>query len=648
MLTLFNFIGFNGKCFSSVDNCSEYNETSKHCSKCNIGYYLYVAFNYFLLCKENISNSSNFINNNTIGNIDNCNLYENSSGNCLNCSKFYTLFNGRCFYSINNCSKYNSSGCSTCNSGYYLSSYGFCNIEYSNNSISTYSSSDNSNIGTIFGLVFGIIGALLLFVICLIYHLFLKRLIRGEMKKKANQEINNTTNSPVLISPIVINKTINPITNFFEDLQKLTTNKTEKIKKNDDDIIKNNKMEPPTINKLFFKNDEEYPMMPQPQTNKKSISKNKLDQNSKTDIENVELTLNMTNDVTLGRIGNKIKEFINKQKNKKEFYVYEIINDSENFKNDLLQLKKIKKLGKGGFGEVFLSEDCFQNHFALKIFMNSQDNTLAEKDVESFKEMLKENSNLRVLRHKNIIDFKGIAYSLKNETVMGIVEDYMEYDLKKFLKVSIGSKDLNLHMKFLIAIQAAEALKYMHYKGLSHNDIKPENILISSNNQNEEPLVKVSDFGTMIDPKKINSLSGFTMEYASPETILKYLEKIEDNKVDFKYGDLWSFGLVLYKLFLCDFNDFNSKFRFVWLNYLKKDSEDFEKAQELIMEEKSKENNYMFGIERKNDMPENIFYGLVNLINACLQVNWIKRPSFNDVLSRLIELKTNNLKNNLI
>ena len=38
-------------------------------------------------------------------------------------------------------------------------------------------------------------------------------------------------------------------------------------------------------------------------------------------------------------------------------------------------------------------------------------------------------------------------------------------------------------------------MQYVHAQGITHRDLKPENILISTQEADEDPVVKVADFG---------------------------------------------------------------------------------------------------------------------------------------------------------
>lgn len=86
-------------------------------------------------------------------------------------------------------------------------------------------------------------------------------------------------------------------------------------------------------------------------------------------------------------------------------------------------------------------------------------------------------------------------------------------------------------------LQFLEAIRYLHNRGISHGDIKPDNILIDHNLN-----VKICDFGycrqstTASDESKKG-----TLYYAAPELFLP-------GKFDTLKSDIWAIGITLYAL----------------------------------------------------------------------------------------------------
>lgn len=91
-----------------------------------------------------------------------------------------------------------------------------------------------------------------------------------------------------------------------------------------------------------------------------------------------------------------------------------------------------------------------------------------------------------------------------------------------------------------------EGVNYLHKKNIVHWDLKPENLLFTSNN-----VLKITDFGTskiFKSKKKMNTTHG-TPYYIAPEVI--------DQKYDEKC-DIWSVGVILF-IMLCGKPPFNGR-----------------------------------------------------------------------------------------
>lgn len=84
-----------------------------------------------------------------------------------------------------------------------------------------------------------------------------------------------------------------------------------------------------------------------------------------------------------------------------------------------------------------------------------------------------------------------------------------------------------------------KAVNYIHLMGVSHRDLKLDNILI-----NNEGRLKVIDFGFAVfrenSKEKVDNFCG-TPTYMAPEIIKR-------NRYDPHKADIWSLGVVLYKL----------------------------------------------------------------------------------------------------
>ena len=322
-------------------------------------------------------------------------------------------------------------------------------------------------------------------------------------------------------------------------------------------------------------------------------------------------------------------------KNENDVVEYELIDENAEFSN-FRQLKKTKKLGKGGYGQVWMAEDKMENKFAVKIFIEEgSDNPT---DFENFFNMFTEYQVISKLNDPSIIHVFGLACSFDNDLVtLGIVEELMEEDLKSFLEKN--RENMNLKEKLDIAIKISEAFLFLHNKKFVHHDIKPENILISRKSMKQFE-IKISDFGTCLKVLKFRDnetdvgesenryLNGISKHFASPENILHiyFGHPLENNPK----SDIWSLGIVFHKIFVS-----NKNVTFPWSSILYKYQKSYPEALEtIILNERKKKKNY-FVNKREKELPDEI----MKLINRCLQMNRTKRPTIVNVLEKLSEMK---------
>jgi formylglycine-generating enzyme required for sulfatase activity len=210
---------------------------------------------------------------------------------------------------------------------------------------------------------------------------------------------------------------------------------------------------------------------------------------------------------------------------------------------------KTDLLGKGGFSKVYKATDTLlERTVALKFFTG----TISDKY-----QVLNEIKKVIRFEHPNLCKYYDIAV-LSNKNVVGETEQIevgiMEYidagDFKTYTRKNPQHVD-----KLLIDV--LKGLAYLHRHGMAHRDLKPQNILVKTDE--DEPVSKITDFGIskLIASEDANSstLLG-TIEYMAPE---QFNPK--------KYGingrittnlDLWSFGLLVYEA-VCHESFFGSR-----------------------------------------------------------------------------------------
>ena len=141
----------------------------------------------------------------------------------------------------------------------------------------------------------------------------------------------------------------------------------------------------------------------------------------------------------------------------------------------------IDRVGSGGMSDVYRAKDhILGREVAIKILKQefSEDATFVAK-------FRTEAQSAAGLEHPNIVNI----YDVGSENGMYFI--VMEYVEGITLKTYIEKKgQLNFKEAISIAIQVGRGIEAAHQKGIIHRDIKPQNIIIST-----EGKVKVTDFG---------------------------------------------------------------------------------------------------------------------------------------------------------
>ena len=165
-------------------------------------------------------------------------------------------------------------------------------------------------------------------------------------------------------------------------------------------------------------------------------------------------------------------------------------------------------LGKGGFAEVYLGEHLrLGTQAAVKVLYTR----LASPDEAAGFE--KEAQTIAHLKHPHIV--RVLDFDVQDDTPFLVMDYAVGGTLRQ--RHPRGSA-LPLPTIISYVKQVAEALQYAHDQKLIHRDVKPENMLLGSNNE-----VLLSDFGIASIAHSTSSLStqaySGTAHYSAPEQI---------------------------------------------------------------------------------------------------------------------------------
>ena len=132
-----------------------------------------------------------------------------------------------------------------------------------------------------------------------------------------------------------------------------------------------------------------------------------------------------------------------------------------------------KKLGEGGFGEVWLGRHQKLKERRVFKFCFRADRVRSLKREMTLFRVLKE----RVGDHPNIVRLLEVYFE---EPPFYLMMDHVEgQDLKVWCEQQGGAEKVALGTRLEIVAQIAEALQAAHDAGVIHRDVKPGNILIS-------------------------------------------------------------------------------------------------------------------------------------------------------------------------
>ena len=188
----------------------------------------------------------------------------------------------------------------------------------------------------------------------------------------------------------------------------------------------------------------------------------------------------------------------------------------------------VGKVGAGGMSDVYKAKDHILGRFvAIKVLKQefSEDRNFVAK-------FRSEAQSAAGLEHPNIVNIYDVG---SEEGLYYIVMEYVEgITLKTYIE---KKGQLSFKEAISIAIQVARGIESAHNKNIIHRDIKPQNIIIST-----EGKVKVTDFG-IARAASSNTISSDVMgsvHYASPE---QARNGFVDNR-----SDIYSLGIVMYEM----------------------------------------------------------------------------------------------------
>ena len=268
----------------------------------------------------------------------------------------------------------------------------------------------------------------------------------------------------------------------------------------------------------------------------------------------------------------------------------------------------IKRIGKGNFGEVFLTQkQGYPQYYATK--------KMERRKCEVpplLNRLINEIRILTSVKHPNIVKYIDLKktknhWYLITEFISGgsltdILHKYMAMYQRPF------PEDIVQH----IMRQIVSAVQYLHFNRIIHRDLKLDNILVNfASDYDKQTLnlkncqVKIIDFGfaTILNSDKTNTVLG-TPPNMDPKILEQITTGIPTNGYTEKV-DIWSLGTLCYEMIM-GYSPFRAT-----------------NMQELY--QKVKKGNYI--------LPSNLSEEIVSFINSMLQQDDEERADADELMN---------------
>ncbi|CAO3627340.1 unnamed protein product [Cunninghamella blakesleeana] len=209
----------------------------------------------------------------------------------------------------------------------------------------------------------------------------------------------------------------------------------------------------------------------------------------------------------------------------------------------------LEEIGRGSYGCLFLGQSLKTNDYvAIKVLsktgLNHQQLQLQQLEID-IQESLKHPYLLGLHR---VIHEKDYIYMVMELCDQGDLFDYVIQD----------QENNNQYDESIIKstfLQILEGIEYMHSQGVYHRDIKLENVLLQSVNEDDDQsfVCKVADFGLATRERYSLEFGCGSTTYLAPEHFDDDNNFLDDNRgssnelnpYDAAASDVWSIGILL-------------------------------------------------------------------------------------------------------
>ncbi|VVB78556.1 Chaperone protein DnaJ [uncultured archaeon] len=183
----------------------------------------------------------------------------------------------------------------------------------------------------------------------------------------------------------------------------------------------------------------------------------------------------------------------------------------------------IEQIAEGGFGKTYLGEHI---HFGSMVCIKHE-NQISPQDEEI---LIDEAKAMWDLRHYGIPAIRDLLKL--DDGSLALVMSYIPGPTLEQAVKKVGG--LESEDVAWITERSLNVLRYLHYNGVVHGDVKPQNIIIQPESHN----IVLVDYGlSAIKPTSSDGCKGYTPYFASPEQ--------ENGETILPESDFYSLGLTM-------------------------------------------------------------------------------------------------------
>ena len=211
----------------------------------------------------------------------------------------------------------------------------------------------------------------------------------------------------------------------------------------------------------------------------------------------------------------------------------------------------IKSIGRGNFGEVFLT----QKNGSKELYATKKMERSVCERPPLWNRLINEIQILKMVNHPNIVKFKDLK---KSQNHWYLITEYVNggsllSNLKKYM--SIYRKPFPEDVVQYLMKQIVNALYYLHMNRIIHRDLKLDNILVSYPSEYDKQSlnlkncqVKIIDFGFATILNNALTFTALGTPHNMEPEILKQISTGEKNQGYNEKVDIWSLGTLCYEM----------------------------------------------------------------------------------------------------